>query len=72
MLIQSGFVCEKFKKKLSGLSAGPCDSMFDVIEKWHKMYLPLMVYAELDKFFILLRIWVCHLSSNSVEKKQKI
>ena len=33
MLIQSGFVCEKIQKKLSGLSAGPFDSMFDVIEK---------------------------------------
>ena len=46
------------KKKLSGLSAGPFDSMFDVIEKLRKMYPPLMVYADLDKFFILLKFLV--------------
>jgi hypothetical protein len=47
------------KKYLSGLSAGPFDSMFDVIDKWRKMYLPLMVYADIDTFDLLLKFVVC-------------
>ena len=48
-----------FKKILSGLCAGPFDSIFDVMEKWHEKYLPLMVYADLDTYGILLKFGMC-------------
>jgi hypothetical protein len=47
------------KNKFAGLSNGPFDSMFGVMVKQLQMYLPSMVCADLDKFFILLKIGVC-------------
>ena len=57
-LINNASYLRIFKRDFSGLSAGPFNIMFDVMEKWRKMYLPLMV-CDLDKLFILLKFWVC-------------
>ena len=58
-LIKAASYVRIFKKNLSGLSAGPFDGMFDVIDKWRKMCLPLMFYADLNTFDTLLKFVVC-------------